>query len=77
MARETEEHAAGLPPRRSLRRRLARWYVEAEAARYVLSASVVLAAMLLIPDLLNNMLLTAALLLAGVALLPEYLRKHL
>jgi hypothetical protein len=33
--------------------------------------------MLLVPDLLNNMLLTLGVLLLGVAILPEVLRRRL
>jgi hypothetical protein len=52
-------------------------YVEREPLRYVLSAAIVLAVMLLVPDLLNNMLLTLVVLLVGVAILPEVLRRRL
>jgi hypothetical protein len=58
-------------------RGLLRAYVEREPLRYVLSAAIVLAVMLLVPDLLNNMLLTLVVLLAGVAILPEALRRRL
>jgi Flp pilus assembly protein TadB len=58
-------------------RRLRRAYLEREAPRYFLSAGVVLAVMLLVPELLNNMLLTLVVLLLGVAILPEVLRRRL
>jgi hypothetical protein len=51
-------------------------YLEHEWLRYVISGGVVVVVMLLVPALLNNMFLTAVVLLAGVALLPELMRKR-
>lgn len=43
---------------------------------YVLGAGIVLAIMLLAPDLLNNMILTAVVLLLVVSIIPAMLRKR-
>ncbi len=75
MATEPVRQAQETAPRGGWRTVLAA-FLGNEIVRYALSAGVVMAAMLLVPQLLNNMILTLVILLLGVSIIPEMLRKR-